>query len=167
MKKFLFLFILSSELVWSYSINRGIYGEELYWENTSQPVYMNTANSSLLSSSSLISVLSSTRSELSSQGITVAGYQTTAGPSTNRNDIYFTSDTSVFGGGTSVLGLTKVSFEQSSGKILEADILINDLVFFTSSIEMRDSLSFLFFIVMFLFVRQTFAHTHSDSPPGR
>lgn len=131
--KYLFLVLaIIPQVLFSYSINRGTYGEELHWENTSQRVYLNTANSSLIGSSSLSSIINTSNSEFSSHGFTLTSEVTSAGPISNRNDVYFTNDTSVFSG-SSVLGITKVSFEQSTGKIVEADILINDSVFFSSS----------------------------------
>ncbi|MFT6068856.1 MAG: hypothetical protein ACJAT2_002049 [Bacteriovoracaceae bacterium] len=125
------LLILSSDL-FAYTISRGSFGEELYWNNTNQTVYLNTANSSLISSSNMNSIVSSSASEYTSIGFNINKVETSSGPTNGLNDIYFTNDSSAFGG-NSVLALTKVSFSESTGVIQEADILINDAVFFSST----------------------------------
>lgn len=130
-KLFLLFSLLIPSLVFSYTINRGNYGEELYWPNPNQILYLNTANSSLISSSNLSTILNSSKNEFSSYGASLSSIVTTGNAANGRNDVYFTSSSSVFTG-SSILGVTKVSFEQSSGVIIEADILINDSVFFTS-----------------------------------
>ncbi len=128
---FVLLFILP-QLSFAYTINRGTYGEELHWSSNSAEVYFNTSNSSLISQSTLSAILSSARNEFSSQGYTFNAGIDSSGPITGRNDIYFTSDSSIFSG-SSVLWITKVSFEQSTGTIIESDILLNDSIFFTSN----------------------------------
>lgn len=128
---FLILLLISSE-VYSYTISRGSFGEEIYWQNTSQNVYLNTANSSAVTNTSLVNVLSTSKTEFSNLGFNLNVIETTGSAVNGRNDIYFTNSTSTFGG-SSVLALTKVSFEESTGAIQEADILINDAVFFSST----------------------------------
>lgn len=132
MKFAILIFFFFSTNLFAYTVSRGSFGEEIYWNNTNQTIYLNTANSSLVSSTDLSNILSSSISEFSSTGFTIDKVETSAGASNGRNDIYFTNDSSVFGG-NSVLALTKVSFIESSGIIQEADVLINDAVRFSAT----------------------------------
>jgi predicted Zn-dependent protease len=52
----------------------------------------------------------------------------------NINEIYFSTDPSVFGGGTGVVGVTQVLFKNNTGEMLEADILINDDFYFSTTL---------------------------------
>jgi hypothetical protein len=57
-------------------------------------------------------------------------------PSTNTdglNEIYFSTDPSIFANGSMVVGVTQVYFKNTTGEILEADILINDGARFTTT----------------------------------
>lgn len=130
MKILLLLSYLIPTLAYTYSINRGDYGEELHWQTSSQSVYFNTSNSSAISSGTLSTVLVNSTNEITAQGFTLSPYTTTAGEIFNRNDIYFSNDSSIFGG-TSVLAITKVSYDGE--KIVEADVIINDAVSFSGT----------------------------------
>ncbi|MBK23705.1 MAG: hypothetical protein CME70_06835 [Halobacteriovorax sp.] len=132
MKLLLLLLINLPQICLAYTINRGTYGEELHWADNTAEIYFNSSNSSLIGQSALSGILSSAQNEFSSQGFSFNSGFVSNGPVFGRNDIYFTSDSSVFTG-SSVLGITKVSFEQSTGTIIESDILLNDSIFFTTN----------------------------------
>jgi hypothetical protein len=127
----LFFLVFYSDL-FAYTISRGSYGEEIHWNNTSQTIYINNANSSLISGSNFNSIVDTSISEFSTTGFSISRVETTSSSTNNRNDVYFTNSSSTFGG-NSVLALTKVSFSESTGVIQEADIIINDAVFFSST----------------------------------
>lgn len=55
----------------------------------------------------------------------------------NVNEIYFSTEPTVFAGGTGVVGVTQVYFKNNTGEMIEADILINDN--FTFSTDINDS----------------------------
>ena len=59
---------------------------------------------------------------------------------TSLNEIYFSTDPAIFGGGSSVVGVTQVLFKNNTGEILEADILINDDFTFSTSMTDPDYL---------------------------
>lgn len=132
MKYTILIFLIFTSELFAYTISRGSYGEEIYWSQTSQSVFLNTANSSLISSTNMNTIFNSSIAEFAATGFTLTKSETTSAPLNNRNDIYFTNNSSAFGG-NSVLALTKVSFSESTGVIQEADILINDAVFFSST----------------------------------
>lgn len=129
MRKLLFVILIIPNLVFSYTINRGEYGEELYWTSTAQSLHFNTANSSGLASSDLSTILSSSSSNYNAHGFGFNSATTTAAPALRQNDIYFSNDSNLFGG-TSVLAITKISY--SGDQIVEADVVINDGVAFSA-----------------------------------
>ena len=53
---------------------------------------------------------------------------------TNLNEIYFSTDASVFNG-TGVVGLTQVYYKNNTGEIIEADILLNDNFTFSTNVN--------------------------------
>ena len=130
---FFFSFLLFSTQLLSYSFNKGEYGEELYWANPSQAVYFNTYNDDGMTSTALTTALANSAAQFQNTGFSISTSITAGGAVNGRNDIYFTNDSSAFGG-SSVLAVTKVSFEESTGSILEADILINDIYTFDSDL---------------------------------
>lgn len=75
----------------------------------------------------------------SAQALNIA-YSVGAGaPSENVNDVYFSSSSSIFGGG-GVAAITNVTYDLTSGEIVEADIVVNQNIPFTTTAGTNDYL---------------------------
>lgn len=108
-------------------------GEKVKWKTTNLQVFLNTQNSSLISSSALQTIFSNSLTEWNGiSGISVSAVATSSAPSSARNDVYFSSDNGLFSG-AGVLAVTQVAYHETTGQIFEADIIVNDNFTFTTS----------------------------------
>ncbi len=126
--------VLLSLRLEAYVINLGASGDKLVWptSQTNLPVRVDFSNSSGLSHIQVSQILSESASawnEVSERKISVTSG---SGIQSGSNDIVFSSDPLWFGGSSGVVGITLVSYDDSSGKIVEADIVLNDSFTFTS-----------------------------------
>ena len=131
----LFLCLISFELK-AYVHNQTRSGIPIHWDlstSTQIEVFVNGTNSISISPTQVQSISQDAVNSWNDHS--KISMRKNEGAGTNQeglNEVYFSSDPSVFNG-LGVLGVTLVSFNQTSGQILEADILINDSYSFTTS----------------------------------
>lgn len=119
--------------VFAFSYDFATDGSKIKWTSTSQILYLNTQNSSGLSDSSVQSIFNSSITQWNSiSGVSLSFGLTSSSPNNNLNDIYFSSSDSILSG-NGVLAVTQVGYQESTGRIVEADIIINDNYNFSSS----------------------------------
>ncbi len=106
----------------------------LYWseQNSAISLYYNPTNTSNLSEGFVSSVFVSAVGEWANVSGTRLSFvlQKSTNIEENKNEIYFSNDQSIFGSG--VIGIALVSYKDSTGEILEADIALNDDIVFSS-----------------------------------
>lgn len=109
-------------------------GDKFTWPNTSTiNLYVNGANSSGISSSSIASRTSESASRWNNSGGPALSVSlVTTGPASGRSDIYFSTDP-LFFSSSSILAVTESIYNESDGTIIESDIIIKDSVLFSNS----------------------------------
>lgn len=133
-KFILFLAAILSLRLEAYVINLGASGGKLVWPSTSTnlSIRVDSTNSSGLSSIEVSQILSDSANawnEVSERQISLT---TGGGVQDGSNDLFFSDDPLWFGGSSGVVGITLVSYDDNSGKIVEADIVLNDNYTFSS-----------------------------------
>jgi hypothetical protein len=131
-----FLFSLNS-FSYIHSVTKS--GKQIKWASgvTLIDLYLNPTNTQSLNTTNVNSIVNASVSQWNSLSSINATLGTTAGTNqSGLNEIFFTTDSTVFSG-TGVVGVTQVSYKEADGVILEADILINDG--FTLSTTKTDS----------------------------
>lgn len=113
----------------AYVQNRTQTDSLIHWLNSVSilDVYANPSNSQAISANDVSEIVAASVAQWN--GKSRISIRQNSTPTTNTdglNEIYFSSDPSVFAGGTAVVGVTQVFFKNTSGEILEADILLND-----------------------------------------
>jgi hypothetical protein len=137
-KKYLFFFLFincANTFCYIHSLTKN--GTQVRWplNATQLNLFLNPENSQGLSVTDVTSIASSSITEWNGNSKLRVSMGTTAGRNQNGlNEIYFSSDSSVFNG-TGVVGVTQVSYREDDGIILEADILINDTFDFGTNIN--------------------------------
>ncbi len=100
-------------------------------------VFVNAVNTQGLSPSTIQSIADSSISQWNGHSRISLRRNTTSGTNqSDLNEIFFSSDPSVFNG-TGVVGVTQVYYRNNTGEIVEADILLNDM--FTFSLNVNES----------------------------
>lgn len=123
----------------AYVQNRTQSDSLVHWVNSvdTLDVYVNPSNSQFLPTADVNAIVTSSVAQWN--GKSRIFIRQNATPTTNTdglNEIYFSSDPSIFASGSAVVGVTQVYFKDNTGEILEADILINDgFPFSTTKIE--------------------------------
>lgn len=123
--------------VQAYVINRTSADSLVHWPSgiSALSIFLNTNNSQGLSSGNINSITTNSVAQWNSKSRISISKNTTSGTNQSSiNEIYFSSDPSVFNG-TGVVGVTLVSFKNGNGEILEADILLNDTFSFTTDVN--------------------------------
>jgi len=134
--KYLLLFILLGQiqLAFGYIHNQTRAGAALHWsgQNSRVDIYVNPQNNQGMAEATVQSIATNSLNEWNNLSRIGIRSQTTSGKGQdNLNELYFSTDPSIFGSG--VIGVTMVSFSESSGEILSADILINDNFIFSTT----------------------------------
>ena len=135
------LFLIVS-FVWfsnieAYVINRTSSESLVHWACGVSLIdlYLNPGNSQGLSSITVNEQVDASIAEWNSKSRITLRKKATSGAGQNGvNEIYFSNNQEIFNG-TGVVGITQVAFKDNNGEILEADIIINDLVAFTTDID--------------------------------
>ncbi len=123
----------------AYVQNRTQSDSLVHWVNSvdTLDVYVNPSNSQFLPTADVNAIVTASVAQWNGKSRIFIRQNTT--PTTNTdglNEIYFSSDPSIFASGSAVVGVTQVYFKDNTGEILEADILINDgFSFSTTKIE--------------------------------
>lgn len=136
-KKYFLIFILTNcfQFVQAYVLNQTKNGLPVHWPSASSVVdiYVNSQNSQGLDEATVQAIASSSISQWNNVAKIFLRKNTTVNQGQQDfNELYFSTDATFFGG-TGVIGITQVGFRESSGEILEADIVINDNFAFSST----------------------------------
>lgn len=133
-------FILLPLTAETYTFNYVNEDKIVSWESAHQTIHVNTSNVQGMSSSVARSIISNSVQQwnLASPRTSIALRDTTGGARQGRNDLYFSSDSIYLG--PSVAGVTVTTHEQGSGKLIEANIIINNDIDLKSSASERNFL---------------------------
>ena len=138
-RKYFYLFfslLLNSLQLSAYVHNQTRSGTPIHWDistGTQVEVFVNATNSIGLTSTQVQNISQSSANAWNNHSrISMRKNETAGSNQEGLNEVYFSTDPEVFNG-LGVLGVTLVSFNQSSGQILEADVLINDNYPFTTT----------------------------------
>ncbi len=136
MKTLLTLFVLLSAFsVRAYVLTRGNNKSYIKWPTPTPnlTMHLDPSNNNGIGDSEVMSIVSSSAAEWNSNSAVNIGIsQTSTTGLDGRNEISFTTN-SLYFNGTGVVGVTNVAFREADGAILEADILLNDNVYFYGS----------------------------------
>jgi hypothetical protein len=118
----------------AYVFTRTNSGANVKWKNISGlSTYATLTNNSGISPTDVYSIINSSLAEWSSaNSLDLRVYSTTNRAQPSRNDIYFSTE-SLYFNDTGILAVTQVSYGEATGDIVEADIIINDSVVFSSN----------------------------------
>lgn len=130
----LILFLFQISTTQGFVHQKTLSGKSFIWKKGQEiSLYVNPSNSSGISDSNILSRVSESISQWNSTGAPgLNQFSTTAASLSGRNDIYFSNDP-IFFSSTSVLAVTESTFNDSTGNIIEADIIIKDSVLFSNS----------------------------------
>lgn len=127
-KNFIFLILfLISHLAMAYVPSITSQLKPLAWLPASQTltIYVNPTNSLGISAGTVNTIIQSAFNEWDSVSSLNFSLVTTSTSNVfNKNELYFSDDAEIFGSG--VIGIALVSYKDSTGEILEGDILINE-----------------------------------------
>lgn len=121
----------------AYFINRTSNESLVHWSSTVSlvDIYVNPSNSQGISESIVQSIASNSVAQWNNKSrINLRKYTTSSSGQENLNEMFFSSDPSVFNG-SGVVGVTQVLFKNGNGEILEADVLINNTFNFNNDIN--------------------------------
>ena len=104
-------------------------------------IYVNTSNTKMISSEDVNAIIADSIGQWNGKSKISLNQKSTSSTNTEGvNEIYFSTDPSIFGNGTAVVAVTQVFLKNNTGEILEADILINDISTFTTIKKSTDFL---------------------------
>ncbi|MBY0416035.1 MAG: matrixin family metalloprotease, partial [Bdellovibrionales bacterium] len=135
------LLICYSATLEAYIQNRTDNDAVVHWSNnlSTIDVYLNPANTQGYSTSLIQSEVASAVAQWNGKSrLTLRQFASSTTNQSNVNEIYFTTDSTIFGSG--VVGITQVFYKNNTGEILEADILINDTETYSSNMLDQDYL---------------------------
>lgn len=137
LEKYLFivLFLSWAQLANAYVLNQTKSGIPVHWPSSSQTVdiYVNSQNIQGLDETTVQSIAMTSLSQWNNVAqITIRKNSTINKGQADLNELYFTTDSNVFNG-TGVIGITQVGFKETTGEIVEADIMINDNFSFSTT----------------------------------
>lgn len=130
LKKYSLFLLLAvwSQLASGYIHNQTKSGIPVHWGSLVSVVdlYVNSQNSKGVAEATVQSIANDSINEWNGNSkITLRKNVTQTTAQAGFNEVYFSNDANVFNG-SGVIGVTQVSFSETNGEILEADILIND-----------------------------------------
>ncbi len=90
-------------------------------------IYVNPFNSQMISPDEVGAVVTGSLNQWNTKSKIFLNQKPSASTNTDGvNEIYFSTDPSIFGNGTAVVAVTQVTLKNTSGDVIEADILVND-----------------------------------------
>lgn len=142
MQIILFIALITSWMPASeaYVQNRSANDGLVHWTSTvsTLDVFVNTTNIQSIAAGDITSQVATSIAEWNGKSrITIRQNTSPTSNQENVNEIYFSTDPTMFANGSGVVGITQVSFKNQTGEMIEADILINDG--FTFSTDINDS----------------------------
>lgn len=136
-KYFLFLVIFSwSQIVHAYIHNQTKSGIPIHWSGASSTVdiFVNSENSQGMVEATVQTIAASSAAEWNGFSKIFLRKNATLGKDQSElNELYFSSDPSIFNGG-GVIGITMVGYSENTGIIVSADVLINDNYTFSTAV---------------------------------
>lgn len=121
----IFLFFLGPHQGLAYTLNHQSSENIVKWFSTNTNVFINPANSRMDDANATSIIKNSLTNWNASSDFKISSVVNYEGQSNGRNDIYFNSE-NPFYTGSAVVGVTSLSFNNATGEIVEADIIIND-----------------------------------------
>ena len=148
MNKNIFKLLTLIALSWStssvaYIQNRTQADGLIQWSNriNSLDIFVNPSNSQMISSEEVNAIVADSLNQWNGKSKILLKQNLSSSINTDGvNEIYFSSDPSVFGNGTAVVAVTQVVLKNYSGEIIEADIMINDNATFSKTKKSTDFL---------------------------
>lgn len=132
---FISFWLSFSQLAEAYVLSQTKSGIPVQWSSTSTTVdlYVNSQNTQALDETTVQTIAASSVAQWNGVGnINLRKNSTTGQGQAELNELYFSTDPSVFNG-SGVIGLTQIGFKETNGEIVEADILINDNYSFSTT----------------------------------
>lgn len=129
-------FLLSSTESRAYVQNRTSSDSLVHWTSsmTVLDIFVNSDNTQGLNSTTIHNIATSGIAQWDGKSRLTLRKNSTAGTNqTGLNELYFSTDPSVFNG-SGVVGITQVYYKNNTGEIIEADVLINDNYTFSTSV---------------------------------
>ncbi|MBL6991306.1 MAG: matrixin family metalloprotease [Bacteriovoracaceae bacterium] len=126
------ILLVTARPVYSYVHGLQKNGNGIKWPVSTSSVnfYVNPSNNNTLTSEVVSQIVSSSISQWNTHTPFETSYNILSGvPTQWSNDIYFTTDRNIFTG-SGVVGVTRITFAETNGHILETDIILNDNVTF-------------------------------------
>ncbi len=137
LKKYFLILVLTNcfQFAEAYVLNQTKNGLPVHWPSASSivDIYVNSQNSQGLDEETVQAIASSSISQWNNVAkIFIRKNTTVSQGQQDFNELFFSTDANFFSG-TGVIGITQVGYRESSGEILEADILINDNFTFSTT----------------------------------
>jgi len=135
-KYFFFLFFVCQlQTAGAYVFSQTKNGTPVHWPSSSTvlDLYVNSQNGQAFDENAIQTIAASSLAEWNNVGNVSLRKNVTFNKGQEEfNEIYFSTDSTIFNG-TGVIGLTQVGFQETTGEIVEADILLNDNFSFSST----------------------------------
>lgn len=121
----LIYFLIGPNLGHAYTLNHQSSENIVKWFSSNTNVFINPTSSRIDEEDAQAIIRKSLTDWNNSSNFKISNVVDYDGPKNGRNDIYFNSD-NPFYTGSAVVGVTSLSFNNATGEIVEADIIIND-----------------------------------------
>lgn len=132
-----FLAWISIDIAYAYTKNRAHNGRVIKWPDGTGDISFVFHGTGASGEQTAFSTAINQWNNAQALNIT---FSTGAGtPVEGRNDVYFSGSSSIFGGG-GVAAITNVTYDLASGEIVEADIIVNENIPFTTTAGSNDYL---------------------------
>jgi len=136
-EKYLFflIFVCQLQTAGAYVLSQTKNGTSVHWPaaSTVLDLYVNSQNGQSLDDNTVQTIAASSLAQWNDIGnVTLRKNVTLNKGQEEFNEIYFSTDPNVFSG-SGVIGITQVGFQETTGEIVEADILLNDNFTFSTT----------------------------------
>lgn len=136
-EKYLFflIFVCQLQTAGAYVLSQTKNGTSVHWPaaSTVLDLYVNSQNGQSLDDNTIQTIAASSLAQWNDIGnVTLRKNVTLNKGQEEFNEIYFSTDPNVFSG-SGVIGITQVGFQETTGEIVEADILLNDNFTFSTT----------------------------------
>lgn len=141
---FLALAIFCQTSLFAYVKSRTISAQVVHWPNyvVGINLYINPTNNNGVNTTVATNIIQDSINQwVPYVPMSLTGIMTTTSDDTNKNEIYFSDDPMIFNG-IGVRGLTIIDYDQTTGYILHADVVVNDdaAIFFETDSSKEDFL---------------------------
>lgn len=129
-KLIIFIWIILAQSASAYVLSKTKSGLQIKWPAgfTDQEIFFNPANNQGVSETTLHNIANSSAAQWNFTSAVSLTKSSTAGTNQDGlNELFFTDDPNIFNSSNiGVAGITLVSYQELDGKILEADVLVNE-----------------------------------------